>query len=59
MIHLLCHLAKVELNNNNCIVIFKKSGYVTKLETVIHDVIIKGTYIEHVTENTLKELSRF
>ena len=36
----------------------KKLDYVAKLETMIHDGIIKGTYIE-TTDNTLKELSRF
>ena len=36
----------------------KKSDYVTKLDTMIDDGIIKGTYIE-TTDNTFKELSRF
>ena len=36
----------------------KKSDYVTKLDTMIDDGIIKGTYVE-TTDNTLKELSRF
>lgn len=59
MIHLLCHHAK---KNNSMLI--KKSDYVAtletaKLETMIHGVIIKGTYIEQVTDNMLKELSRF
>ena len=36
----------------------KKSDYVTKLDTMIDDRIIKGTYVE-TTDNTLKELLRF
>ena len=36
----------------------KKSDYLTKLDTMIDDGIIKGTYVE-TTDNTLKELSRF
>ena len=36
----------------------KKSNYVTKLDTMIDDVIMKETYVE-ITGNTLKELSRF
>ena len=36
----------------------KKSGYVTKLDTLIDDGIVKGTYVE-TTDNTLKELLRF
>ena len=36
----------------------KKSDYVTKLDTMIEDGIIKGTYVE-TTDNTLKELSWF
>ena len=59
MIHLLCHHAK---KNNSMLI--KKSDYVAtletaKLETMIHGVIIKSTYIEQVTDNMLKELSRF
>ena len=37
----------------------KKSDYVTKLDTMIDDGIIKGSYVETTTDNTLKELSRF
>ena len=40
------------------VVMMKKSDYVTKLDTVIDDGILKGTYVE-TTDNTLKELSRF
>ena len=39
-------------------VIIKKLDYVTKLETMIHDAVRKGTYIE-TTANMLKELSPF
>ena len=34
----------------------KRSDYVTKLDTMIDDGIMKGTYVE-TTGNTLKELS--
>ena len=36
----------------------KISDYVTKLDTMIDDGIMKGTFVE-TTDNTLKELSRF
>ena len=36
----------------------QKSHYVTKLDTMIDDGIMKGTYVE-TTDNTLKELSQF
>ena len=36
----------------------KKSDFVTKLDTMIDDGIMKGTHVE-TTDNTLKELSRF
>ena len=36
----------------------KKSDHVTKLETVIDDSIMKGTYVK-TNDNTLKELLRF
>ena len=36
----------------------KKSDYVTKLDTMIDDGIIKGTYVQ-TNDNALKELSRF
>ena len=38
--------------------IMKKSDYVTKLDTMIDDGTIKGTYVK-TTDNTLKEVSRF
>ena len=38
--------------------IMKKSDYVTKLDTMIDDGIMKGTYVE-TTDNTLKKLSLF
>ena len=40
------------------VVIMKKSDDVTKLDTMIDDCIMKGTYVES-TDNTLKELLRF
>ena len=40
------------------VVIMKKSDYVTKLDTMIYDGIMKGTYVEN-SANTFKELSRF
>ena len=36
----------------------RKSDYVTKLETMIDDGIMKSTYVE-TTDNMLKELLRF
>ena len=43
---------------DSSVVIMNKSDYVTRLDTMIDDGIIKGTYVE-TTDNTLKELSRF
>ena len=40
------------------VVIMKRSYYVTKLDTMIDDGIMKVTYVE-TTDNTLKELSQF
>ena len=40
------------------VVIMKKADQVTKLDTMIDDGIMKGTYVE-TTDNTLKKLSRF
>ena len=48
----------VKGDKDSSVVIMKKSDYVTKLDTMIDDGIIKGTYVE-TTDNTLKELSRF
>ena len=36
----------------------KKSDYVTKIDTMIDNGIMKGTYVE-TTDNTLKELLQF
>ena len=47
----------VKGDKNSSIVVMKKSDYVTKLHTMIHDGITKGTYIE-TTETTLKDLYR-
>ena len=48
----------VKGDKGSSVVITKKSDYVTKLDTMIDDGIIEGTYVE-TTDNTLKELSRF
>ena len=48
----------VKDDKDSSVVIMKKSDYVTKLDIMIDDGIIKGTYVE-TTDNTLKELSRF
>ena len=48
----------VKGDKDSCKVVMKKSNYVTKLDTMINDVIMKETYVE-ITGNTLKELSRF
>ena len=45
-------------DTKSSVVIMKKSEYVTKLDTMIEDGIMKGTYIE-IIENSLKGLSRF
>ena len=48
----------VKGDKDSSVVIMKKSDYVTKLDTMIDDGIMKGTYVE-TTDNTLKELSQF
>ena len=48
----------VKSDQDSSVVIMKKSDYVTKLDTMIDDGIIKGTYVETI-DNMLKELSRF
>ena len=48
----------VKGDKDSTVVIMKKSDYLTKLDTMIDDSIMKGTYVE-TTDNTLKELSRF
>ena len=45
-------------DKDSSVVIMKKSDYVTKLDTIIDEGIMKGTYVE-TTDNALKELSRF
>ena len=44
----------VKVDKGSNIVIMKKTDYLTKLDTLIDDNIMKVTYIE-TTENTLKE----
>ena len=51
-------IAVVKGDKDLSVVIMKKSDYVTKLNTMIDDGIMKGTYLE-TTDNTLKELSQF
>ena len=48
----------VKGDKTSSVVIVKKSDHVTKLDTMINDGIMKGTYLE-TTDNMLKELSRF
>ena len=48
----------VKGDKDSSVVIMKKSDYVTKLDTMIDDSIMKGTYVE-TTDNTLKKLLRF
>ena len=48
----------VKGDKDSSIVIMKKSDYLTKLDTMIDNDIMKGTYVE-TTDNTLKELSQF
>ena len=48
----------VKGDKDSNVVILKTSDYVTKLDTMIDDVIIKGTNVE-TTDSTFKELSRF
>ena len=48
----------VKGDKDSSVVIMKKSDYITKLDTMIDDSIIKGNYVE-TTDNMLKELSRF
>ena len=48
----------VKGDKDSSVVIMKKSDYVTKLDTMINDGIMKGTYVETI-DNTLKELSGF
>ena len=56
--HNLRGMILVKHDRNSSIVTMKKSNYVTKLDNMIGDGIMKDTYIE-TTDNVLKELSRF
>ena len=51
-------IAVVKGDKDSSVVIMKTSDYVTKLDTMIDDAIIKGTDVE-TTDSTLKELWRF
>ena len=51
-------IAVVKGDKDSSVVIMKTSDYVTKLDTMIDDAIIKGTDLE-TTDSTLKELWRF
>ena len=48
----------VKGEKDSSVVIMKKSDYLTNLDTMIDNCIMKGTYVE-TTGNTFKELSRF
>ena len=48
----------VKGDKDSCVVIMKKSDYVTKLDNTINDSIMKGTCLE-TTDNTLRELLQF
>ena len=48
----------VQGDQDSSVVIMKKSDYVTNLDTMIDDGIMKSTYKE-TTDNTLKELLQF
>ena len=48
-------LAVVKGNKDSSVIIMKKSDYITKLDTMIDDGVMQGTYVE-TTDNTLKEL---
>ena len=47
----------VKGDKDSSVVIMKKSDYVTKLDTMIDDGIMKNNYVETI-DNTLKEISR-
>ena len=49
-------IAVVKGNKDSTMVMMKKSDYLTKLDTMINDGIMKGTYTKG---NMLKEISRF
>ena len=51
----LIDIAVVKVNKDSSIAILRNSGYEAKLETMIHNGMIKGTYIE-TNDSTLKEL---
>ena len=51
-------IAVVKGDKDSSVVIMKTSDYVTKLDTMIEDAIIKGTDVE-TTDSTLKELWQF
>ena len=48
----------VKGDKDSSVVIMKKSDYLTKLDTMTDDGIMKGTYVK-TAESTLKELSQF
>ena len=51
-------IAVVKGDKDSSVVIMKKSRYVSKLDTMIDDGVMKGTYLE-TNDNTIKELSQF
>ena len=48
----------VKGDKDSGVVLMKKSDYVTKLDTMVDDSIMKGTYVA-TTDKTLKQLSQF
>ena len=48
----------VKGDKDSGVVLIKKSDYVTKLDTMVDDSIMKGTYVA-TTDKTLKQLSQF
>ena len=50
------NIVVVKGDKDSSVIIMKKLDYVTKLDTMIDDGVMKGTCAE-ITDNTLKELS--
>ena len=48
-------IVAVKGDKDSSVIIMKKSDYITKLDTMIDDGVMQGTYVE-TTDNTLKEL---
>ena len=52
------NIVVVKSDKESSVVVMKKSDYVTKLDIMFNDGIMKGTSVKS-TDSTLKELSRF